>query len=103
MNSHIEGLNGPLPAMDIGIPGLVIARTNSTDGDPIWSVTHVASKAFVCWFNDPETACKAALELAALCDWTADAETIKAAGIAPQVATVMRANGGSHLAAHGSL
>ncbi len=103
MNVTVNSPNGPLPAMDIGLPGLVIARTRSTHGDQIWSVTHVPSQACVCWFNDPESACKAAVELACLCDWTADAETIKAAGIGPQVAAVMKANRGSNLTVHGSI
>lgn len=104
MNTTIEGADGqPLPAIDIGIPGLVIARAHDTDGLPIYSVTHVRSKACVCWFDNPETAAKAATELAALGDWTADAATVKANIDVEARRRIKVANGGSDLCTPGAI
>jgi hypothetical protein len=52
----------------------------------------------VAWFYDPETAFKAATELADLADWTSPPEALQQQpGLAVQVWAVIHANGGSGL------
>ncbi|MCC6227200.1 MAG: hypothetical protein IT195_12455 [Microthrixaceae bacterium] len=78
------------------IPGLEIQRGTSTTGRPAWSVDHTESGVMVAWFHDPETAFKAATELAALADWTSSAKALQQQpGLAEQVWHVIVANRGS--------
>lgn len=83
-------------AIDIRIPGLNIARGRTTRGDVCWSVDHASSGVMVAWFHDPETAFKAATELADLADWTSPPEALQQQpGLAAQVYAVIFSNGGS--------
>lgn len=94
MNTTVRTAKGPLPAMDIGVPGLAIAGDHLTSGERCWAVFHAASGASVCWFDDPETAAKAALELGALTDWTATAQDLQTSGIDIFVYAITALNGG---------
>lgn len=83
-------------SFDVQIPGLEIRRGTSTTGRPAWSVDHRESGVMVAWFHDPETAFKAATELAVLADWTSSAKALqRQPGLAEQVWDVIVANRGS--------
>ena len=83
-------------SIDIRIPGLEIRRGLTTGGNTCWSVGHADSDTMIAWFHDPETAFKAATEIADLADWTSPAETLqRQPKLAEQVWAVIVGNGGS--------
>lgn len=89
--------------VDIRIPGLEIRRGRTTVETVTWAVDHVGSGAMVAWFQDPETAFKAATEIADLADWTSPAADLqRQPGLAREVWAVIFANGGSGKAEFGT-